>query len=116
MSLVAPLNAVDRLADYLALERLPLPEPDDTIPSGERVDAIAVTTHWVPTADVGGPNVGKALSACSAAGICGGWWAMPNTSPTAPCSADLDWNRGTLDRRQIELLAAKTSLLNDCFY
>ena len=36
--------------------------------------------------------------------------------PTAALLGDLDWSRGTLDRRQIELVAALTSLHNECFY
>ena len=30
--------------------------------------------------------------------------------------ADLDWTRGTLDRRQIELVASRLSALRECFY
>ena len=30
--------------------------------------------------------------------------------------ADMNWSRGTLDRRQIELVAARLSSLRECFY
>jgi hypothetical protein len=33
-----------------------------------------------------------------------------------PDMADMDWSRGTLDRRQIELVAARLSCLRECFY
>jgi hypothetical protein len=29
---------------------------------------------------------------------------------------DLTWSRGTLDRRQIEYVAARLSVLRECFY
>jgi hypothetical protein len=115
VSLVAPLNAIDRFAQFLDLDLLAMPAPDNSTPSGETV-AAEVRAHWVPTADVRGANVMKALT-----GVAGGTdlWNVLSQAQYVDREAllgDLSWSRGTLDRRQIELLAAKTSLVNECFY
>jgi hypothetical protein len=33
-----------------------------------------------------------------------------------PSMADMEWSRGTLDRRQIELVASRLAALRECFY
>jgi len=116
VSVVAPQNAVDRLAEILDLDRLPLPGPVDADPTGDFAEDIAVTTHWVPTANADGANVLKALSALPNGNR--GCMVLSDAQyvPADTLLGDMDWNRGTLDRRQIELVAAQTSLLNDCFY
>ena len=115
VSVVAPMNAVDRFAAYLNLEPMPLPDPSGDPPSNETVSN-NVTSHWVPTADINGPNVRKALT--GSAGATEVYSALSEAQYVAGDAllGDLDWTRGTLDRRQIELIAAKTSMMNDCFY
>ena len=91
------------------------PDPSDDPPSNETVPN-SVTTHWVPTADINGPNVRKALT--GSAGATEVYSALSEAQYVAGDAllGDLDWTRGTLDRRQIELIATETSMMNDCFY
>ena len=115
VSVVAPMNAVDRFAAYLNLEPMPLPDPSGDPPSNETVSN-NVTSHWVPTADINGPNVRKALT--GSAGATEVYSALSEAQYVAGDAllGDLDWTHGTLDRRQIELIATETSMMNDCFY
>ena len=116
VAVVAAVNAVDRLADILDLALIPLPEPAPGAPHRPIVDT-RVSSHWVPTAvDARGPNVLRALSAVPAAHEIRARLLDAQYLPTAALLGDLDWSRGTLDRRQIELVAALTSLHNECFY
>lgn len=116
VGLVAAVNSIDRLADILDLDVIALPEPEPGDPSGDLV-ASNVTSHWVPTdPDAGGANVLKALSAVPAAAAFRTRLIEAQYLPAGALLGDLDWTRGTLDRRQIELVAAMTSLHNECFY
>ena len=116
VGIVAMVNSVDRLARFLDLAPLPLPPPTPGEPSRELPADVAVTTHWVPTAGVGGPNVLKALSAVPADRVVQMALAEAQYVGRDALLGDLDWDRGTLDRRQIELVAAHTSMVNECFY
>lgn len=116
VALVAMVNSVDRFATVMDLVPVPLGEPASGEPSRERVDGAAVTTHWVPTAPITGANVLKALSAVPADRPTQLALSEAQYLPHDALLGDLDWGRPTLDRRQIELLAAQTSLLNECFY
>ena len=56
--------------------------------------------HWVPTAVAGsGPNVIKALSTVPAAHEFRTRLLEAHYLPTDALLGDLDWSRGTLDRR-----------------
>jgi len=115
MGVVAVVNAMDRLASLLDLEPLPLPEPVGGEPLRPDI-ASEVTSHWVPTAaGFDGPNVLKASSVSpSLVAMRSRIGAAQYMTPEG--RADLNYSRGTLDRRQIELLAGNTSLHNECFY
>lgn len=116
VGLVAAVNSVDRLAEMLDLAVIDLPGPLTGEPSGELVEA-TITSHWVPTdPTMRGPNVIRALSSVPAAAAFRTRLIEAQYLPVAALLADLDWSRGTLDRRQIELVAAVTSLHNECFY
>ena len=75
-----------------------------------------MTTHWVPTAPTTGPMVLTALSAVPAAGELMRALSDAQYVPFDALLGDLTWSRGTLTRQQIELVAAQTSLRNECFY
>jgi hypothetical protein len=115
VGIVAGLNAIDRFADALGLDRLLLPDPQPGEPSMETVEAV-VTTHWVPTADIPGGNVLKAMSAVPTAWQTTRPIAETHYVPQEMLLGDLAWNRGTLSRPQIEFVAAVTSFGNECFY
>lgn len=116
VSVVATANCLDVFAAAIGTESLPLPGPAEGQPSRTPVPETAVRSHWVPTADVGGANVGKALTSVPVA--VDAWLRLSEAQyvPKTALLGDLNWSRGNLDRMQVELLAARTSLLNECFY
>ncbi len=116
VGVVATANCLEVFAAAIGIDSIPLPVPAEGEPVRQSVAGAAVRSHWVPTADVRGPNVGKALTASPVS--VADWSRLSDAQyvPMEALLADLTWNRGTLDRMQIELLAARTSLLNECFY
>ncbi len=116
VAVVAMINSIDRFAAILDLAPIPLPEPKAGQPTGERVDGTEIRNHWVPTAPIKGPNVVKALSAVPGDGQTRQALSASQYLPDGVLLSDLDWSRDTIDRRQIELVAAQTSLVNECFY
>lgn len=116
VGVVATANCLEVFATALGIDPIPLPVPAEGEPARKSVAGAAVRSHWVPTADVRGPNVGKALTASPVS--VDDWNRLSETQyvPMDALLSDLTWSRGTLDRMQIELLAARTSLLNECFY
>ncbi len=116
VAVVATANCLDVFATAIGLDPVPLPGPSEGLPDGRAVASASVTSHWVPTVQGGGANVGKALSAVP---VAMGAWQLLSAAQYVPPEAlvkDLNWSRGPLDRMQVELLAARTSLLNECFY
>ena len=116
VSIVAQVNCVDRFADALGLERMAMPEAQDGEPSGEVPADAEVRLHWVPTRDIKGPNVWLALS-----GVPDELAARSRLSATqyvdgSAVFADVVSDRFSLQRVQMELVAARTSKLNECFY
>lgn len=86
-------------------------------PTGEVCEAAAVSSHWVPTdPDFVGPNIRKALTAVPGAVRTVARLATAQYLPGDVIFGDMTWSRGALDRMQVELLAARTSMLNECFY
>lgn len=116
VGVVATAACLDVFATAIGIEPVPLPEPTDGEPDREVVPDTAVTTHWVPTAQIGGPNVGRALTAVPVAATA--WRRLSDAQyvPREALLSDLGWSRGAIDRMQVELLAARTSLINECFY
>jgi len=115
VGVVAVTNSIDRFAAVLDLDELAIPEPMPGEPQMPVIET-AVSSHWVPTAiDFQGPNVLRAFSAAPDVAAMrtrlGAAQYMDNAG-----RADRNYSRGTLDRRQIELVAGVTSLHNECFY
>lgn len=116
VAVVATANCLEVFASAIGADPIPLPGPSETEPDQQVVPDIAVTTHWVPTVSAKGANVGRALTAVPVAVTA---WRLLSDAQYVPPEAllrDLQWSRGPLDRTQVELLAARTSLLNECFY
>lgn len=116
VGVVAMVNSIDRLAAILDLAPVPLPDPEPGQPTRERLADAAVRSHWVPTVPVKGPNVLKALSAVPVDAAARQALSSSQYLPDGVLLADLDRGRDTIDRRQIELVAAQTSIVNECFY
>ena len=129
IEVVVVVVSIDGFATAAGLPKAELPAVHPGPPTGSAAEVAAKPArhHWVPVVhledDVDGfyggaslaPPVVRALS------------AVPTSRATqrqlvaamymdGPAMADLDWTRGTLDRRQIELVASRLSSLRDCFY
>jgi len=127
IEVVVAVVAVDGFADAAALPRAELPAAEPGAPVGVGdVPSRPARHHWVPVqhledghgyyGDV--PLVPPVIRALS---------AVPRSHRTmfeliavmymdGPAMADMDWSRGRLDRRQIELVASRLSALRECFY
>lgn len=115
VGVVATARSIDTFAVAMGIDPVPLPDPVAGEPDGDRPADAVVSTHWVPTVPSGGPNVRKALTLVPVAARD---WSVLGSAQYLDGAAmrELDWSRGALDRMQVELLAARTSLLNECFY
>jgi hypothetical protein len=90
----------------------PLPEPVAGPPTGEIADNARPRKAWVPM--VGGMSIVDALSLVPAERQAMFDYHGPGyMTPTE--MADFTYTRD-LDRSQIELIAARTSAVNECFY
>ncbi|MDH3293880.1 MAG: hypothetical protein OER95_06115 [Acidimicrobiia bacterium] len=112
LSLVARLVAVDTVHFGLGLDPIQLPQPVAGTPSGWVDAKAAIDGGWLPTVGPAAPP--NALSL-----LPGEHQAMHDLHGALYLSveemADTDATRG-LHRTQMELVAARTSLLNECFF
>jgi hypothetical protein len=115
VAVTATVVAVDRFADAIGAEVAPLPEPQPGTPSGERAAEVADIGAHVPVdAAAHGANVGRALSLVPAANRM--FFALEQRMyASGEEFTNLTWAR-PLSRPQVELVAARTSALNECFY
>ena len=113
VGIVSRVLALDVAAYGLGLDPRPLPEPLEGEPTFERPDGAAVTTGWAPT-------LGPATAPSSLSAVPPESEAMFDLHGVLYASMeqmfDLQLERDGLKRPQIELVAARTSRLNDCFY
>ncbi len=116
VSIVAQVNCVDRFADALGLDRMSIPEAQDGEPSGEVPVDAEVRLHWVPTRDIRGPNVWLALSGVPDELTARSRLSAAHYVEGDAVFADVVSDRFSLQRVQMELVAARTSKLNECFY
>jgi len=114
VSIVSRVTVVDTFHRSLGLPLIELPDPESGDPSGE-VDARARTNSRAFAPTVGPPMIPTALSAIPAEMA-----AMADIQDTMYMTgddmADPDFQRDGLHRTQIELVAARTSRINECFY
>ena len=118
VGVVAQANDIDRFADALELDRPRLPTPQEGEPVRRFDGDVDQRRHWVPTDQVKGPNVLKALSAVPFEVD-----SMRILSKVQYLDVDggglledLASDQNSLSRLQVELVAARTSKLNECFY
>lgn len=113
VGIVSRLMALDATAFGLGRPEAPLPEPVAGEPSRIRPDDAELTTGWVPT-------VGPASAPSSLTAVTAEHDAMFDIHGelylTIHQMGDLEIVRDGLGRPQMELVAARTSMLNDCFY
>lgn len=112
LGVVSRLNAVDTFLFGIDHAEQPLPEPLDGEPSRLVVADAAINGAYVPT--VGEAWAPNALSAVAAEVD-----AMTDLHDvlylSMPEMGDMNIEKG-LTRAQMEFVAARTSVLNDCFY
>ncbi len=115
LAISAQLTAVDAFAEALGVELTPLPAPSDGAIDGARPDGLGDIGAFVPMLlAFPGPNVGRAMSLApqdnaTFFGLVGSMYALGDF-------AELVWKDRPLCRPQVELLAARVSAINECFY
>jgi hypothetical protein len=114
-SVVAQVVAVDHFAAALGGERRDLPPPEPGEPHRQRPEGMADVGGHIPMAEVvDGPNVRRSLSLAGADHE--RWIALVFAMYSGERFGDMVWTDRALTRPQVELLAARTSALNECFY
>ena len=114
VALVACLTAMDAFAGAMGIDPQPLPAPRHGEPDRHRPEGLADIGAHVDMIDpFSGPNVARALSLVpsdlmSFFGLVGAMYAAEDFS-------EIVWDR-PLSRPQVELVAARVSSLNECFY
>ena len=112
---VASVVPIDRACTLLGRTIEPLPDPKIGEPTGERADETIDIGAYVP-AQTGfvGANVAKSLSVAPTANLMRLGLVRALYSGTR--FGELRWDDAPLNRPQVELVAARTSALNECFY
>ncbi|MGY9075463.1 MAG: hypothetical protein ACKVHU_21230 [Acidimicrobiales bacterium] len=115
VGVVAQANCIDRFADGPSIARPSLPQPMAGEPTQQIPVGATQRDHWVPTVDIETPQVIRALSGVPEENA-----AMFILSDAQYIPIDemgeLTADRNSLTRMQVELVAARTSKLNECFY
>ena len=114
--LAASLCAIDTFADALGCGYEPLPTPQAGEPTGEQNTEVGDAGAYVPLQEPWqGPNVGRALSLVPSSNATFFGLVMAMYGGPQRFFA-LVWEDGPLSRPQVELLAARVSSVNECFY
>ena len=114
VGILAFTTAADAFAEALGIDHEPLPLPLPGKPDEQRPDTLADSgAHVVMTDPFAGPNVARALSL--APGDQMAFFFMVGAMYGAKDFNTLVWDR-PLSRPQVELVAARVSSINECFY
>lgn len=128
VEVVMTVAAVDGFSHAAGLPRPELPAPEPGLPPGwGDVPARPARHHWVPVLHLEDDTTGYYRGAPLVPPVIRALSAVPSSHRTMfelsaamymdPADMrDLEWSRGTLDRRQTELVAARLSSLRECFY
>jgi hypothetical protein len=115
VAVTAIIVAIDMYERSIGAPPPELHEPVDGGPAGERPEGLADVGAWIPmTEQKLLANVSRALSLVPCTNRT--WRTLVNESYSrGPQMLELTWERA-LSRPQIELIAARVSQLNECFY
>lgn len=114
-SVVVQVVCIDHNAAALGVAGRELPEPVSGEPHGRRPEGLAdVGGHIEMTEVIEGPNVRRSLSLAGADHE--RWMMLVFVMYSGSKFGDMVWTGRALTRPQVELLAARTSALNECFY
>jgi len=113
LAVIAKLVAIDTFLEGTGEQERPLPESQKGEPSRAIVEGATINGGWLPTkGTAGAPVCFSAVAAEEQA-----WHELHSVLYLSTEEMrDLDVNKDGLHRSQIELLAARTSHYNDCFY
>jgi len=117
-SVVVTTVAADAFCEAMGIEHEPLPEPEAGEPTRERPDGMGDIGAWVPVqvVDWNRANVARALSLVPEGVRTFFRMVAAMYSGTATDFEKMVWDHRPLSRPQVELLAARVSALNQCFY
>lgn len=117
VGVVITVVGIDTFARALGVAAAELHEPEDGEPTRIRPPATRVDGHWVPSIpseDSAIPNVRRALSLVPAEAAA---FEELGAAMYLPLDDLMDFERHrAISRPQMELLAARVSALNQCFY
>ena len=106
---------IDHLHDALGLEREALPDAVDGEPTGERPKGLVDDVAFLPTLPPDGmAHVAVSLSLAQADNA--RRMLLVRAMYSGRSFGEMVWTHRALSRPQIELVAARTSALNECFY
>ena len=115
VSVVASVVPIDRACALLGRPIETLPDPAAGEPSGERAaETVGIGSYLPVQVGFDGANVAKSLSVAPTANMMRLGLVRALYSGTR--FGELKWDDGPLNRPQVELVAARTSALNECFY
>ena len=115
VSVVASVVPIDRACALLGRPIETLPDPAAGEPSGERAaETVGIGSYLPVQVGFEGANVAKSLSVAPTANVMRLGLVRALYSGTR--FGELKWDDGPLNRPQVELVAARTSALNECFY
>lgn len=114
-SVVSQIVCIDHNAAALGLDFRDLPAAEPGEPHGHRPQGMAdVGGHIQMTEVSDGPNVRRSLSLAGADHE--RWMMLVFAMYSGTKFGEMIWEDRALSRPQVELLAARTSALNECFY
>ncbi len=114
-AIVAQVAAIDQTCHALGTSLMEFPPPGEGEPSRLRPDGMGdAGGHIQMTEPYTGPNVARSLSL--AAEDHDRWRGLVLSMYSRDGFLDMLWTDRALTRPQVELVAARTSALNECFY
>ncbi len=115
VAIVVCVTAIDAFAEALGAGLEPFPHAAGGEPSHERPSGVGEAGAWVPmTVPWQGANVGRALSLVPPSAAMFG--SLVRAMYAGRDFLELFWEDRPLSRPQVELVAARVSALNECFY
>ena len=115
VAVIATFVPIDVACRLLGRDFEPLPDPDPGDMTGERDDDTIDIGAFLPAAaGFGGANVARSLSIAPTANMMR--LGVVRALYSGNRFGELRWDDGALNRPQVELIAARTSALNECFY
>lgn len=114
-ALVAQVITIDQLCISLGIDTAALPDAEPGNPSRERPEGMGDGGgHIQMTVPFRGPNVARSLSLAAEDHL--RWRGLVLSMYSRDAFEEMVWTDRALTRPQVELLAARTSSLNECFY